>query len=68
VKLNPLTELLSNLGYLRNAADSRKMSRTGLLEPQRNLVITVGVIFKHGIDTILLNIGSGQIGAGSQQC
>jgi hypothetical protein len=45
----------------------RKMSRTGLLKPQRNLVITVGVIFKHGIETTLLNIGSGQIWAGSQQ-
>ena len=37
------------------------------LELQCNLVVTVGVIFKHGIDTTLLNIGSGQIRAGSQQ-
>ena len=37
------------------------------LELQCNLVITVGVIFKHGIDTTLLNIGSGQIWPGSQQ-
>ena len=45
----------------------RKMSRTGLLKPQRSLVITVGVILKHGIETTLLNIGSGQIWTGSQQ-
>ena len=37
------------------------------LELQCNLVITVGVIFKNGIDTTVLNIGSGQIRAGSQQ-
>ena len=44
-----------------------KMSRTGLLKPHRNLVITVRVIFKHGIDTTLLNIDSGKIWAVSQQ-
>ena len=37
------------------------------LELQCNLVITVGVIFKHGIDTTLLNIGGGQIWPGSQR-
>ena len=37
------------------------------LELQCNLVITVGVIFKNGIDTTVLNIGGGQIRAGSQQ-
>jgi hypothetical protein len=46
----------------------RKMSRTGLLKLQTDLLINVEVIFKHGIETTLLNIGSGQIWAGSQQC
>jgi hypothetical protein len=45
----------------------RKMSRTGLLKPQRSLVIPIGVILKHGMETTLLNIGSGQIWAGSQR-
>jgi hypothetical protein len=38
-----------------------------ILELQCNLVIPRGVIFKHGIDTTLLNIGSGQAWPGSQQ-
>ena len=38
-----------------------------ILELQCNLVIRCEVIFKHGIDTTLLNIGSGQAWPGSQQ-
>jgi len=35
------------------------VSRTGLLKLQRNSVITVGVIFKHGIETTLIPTRSG---------
>ena len=50
-----------------NARRDDERSLSGLLKPQRNLVISVGVIFKHCIETTLLNVGSGQIWAGSQQ-
>jgi hypothetical protein len=51
----------------RDHATAEKMSRAGSLKLQSNLVITVGIIFKHGIGRTLLNIGSGQIWAGSPQ-
>jgi hypothetical protein len=52
----------------RDDPRAKKMSRQELLKLQRNLVITLGLIVKRGIDTILLSIGSRQIRAGSQQC
>ena len=45
----------------------RKTSRAAWLKLQHNLMITVEVVFKRGINTKLLNIGCGEIWAGSQQ-